>query len=83
MRAALRYRRAQALAVAVLAALVTMCLVLAPLYTRALEQAMVHDAPRSGPKPAARRAKIGATPAIGLRSASRTIAFRLEARSSR
>ena len=41
MRAALRYRRAQALAVAVLAALVTMCLVLAPLYTRALEQAMV------------------------------------------
>ena len=36
MRAALRYRRAQALAVAVLAALVTMCLVLAPLYTLSL-----------------------------------------------
>ena len=49
MRAALRYRRAQALAVAVLAALVTMCLVLAPLYTRALEQAMVGMTLREAP----------------------------------
>ncbi|HET7477563.1 MAG TPA: FtsX-like permease family protein [Dermatophilaceae bacterium] len=39
--AALRYRRAQALVVVVLSALVSACLVLAPLYTRALEQAMV------------------------------------------
>src|SRR3954465_2949835 len=38
---ALRYRRAQTLVVVVLAALVTTCLVLAPLYTRALEQAMI------------------------------------------
>jgi putative ABC transport system permease protein len=41
MLAALRYRRAQALVVVVLSALVTTCLVLAPLYTRALEQAVV------------------------------------------
>ncbi len=41
MLAALRYRRAQTLVVVVLSALVTTCLVLAPLYTRALEQAMV------------------------------------------
>jgi hypothetical protein len=41
MLAALRYRRAQALVVVVLSALVTTCLVLAPLYTRALDQAMV------------------------------------------
>lgn len=39
MLAALRYRRAQALVLLVLSALVTTCLVLAPLYTRALEQA--------------------------------------------
>lgn len=49
MRAALRYRRAQALVVAVLSALVTMCLVIAPLYTRALEQAMVGTALREAP----------------------------------
>ena len=41
MLAALRYRRAQTVVVVVLSALVTTCLVLAPLYTRALEQAMV------------------------------------------
>ncbi|MEP6631771.1 MAG: ABC transporter permease [Lapillicoccus sp.] len=41
MRAALRQRRAQTLVVLVLSALVTTCLVFAPLYTRALEQAMV------------------------------------------
>ncbi|MEP6648782.1 MAG: ABC transporter permease [Lapillicoccus sp.] len=41
MLALLRYRRAQALVVVVLSALVTTCLVVAPLYTRALEQAMV------------------------------------------
>ena len=41
MLAALRYRRAQTIVVVVLAALVTTCLVLAPLYTRALEQAMI------------------------------------------
>jgi putative ABC transport system permease protein len=41
MLAALRYRRAQAVVVVVLSALVTTCLVLAPLYSRALEQAMV------------------------------------------
>ena len=41
MLAALRYRRAQTIVVVVLSALVTTCLVLAPLYTRALEQAMV------------------------------------------
>ena len=49
MLAALRYRRAQTVVVVVLSALVTTCLVLAPLYTRALEQAMVRtmlsDAP--------------------------------------
>lgn len=38
---ALRYRRAQALVIVVLSALVTTCLVLAPLYTRALEQSTV------------------------------------------
>jgi hypothetical protein len=41
MLAALRFRRAQTVVVVVLAALVTACLVLAPLYTRALEQATV------------------------------------------
>ncbi len=41
MRAALRYRRAQGLVIVVLSALVTLCLVLAPLYTRALDQALV------------------------------------------
>jgi hypothetical protein len=41
MVAALRYRWAQAVVVIVLSALVTTCLVIAPLYTRALEQAMV------------------------------------------
>ena len=41
MLAALRYRRAQTVVVVVLSALVTTCLVLAPLYSRALEQAMV------------------------------------------
>ena len=38
---ALRYRRAQAAVLIVLSALVTTCLVFAPLYTRALEQATV------------------------------------------
>ena len=41
MLGALRYRRAQAVVVVVLSALVTACLVLAPLYTRALEQSSV------------------------------------------
>ena len=41
MLGALRYRRAQAVVVVVLSALVTACLVLAPLYTRALEQSTV------------------------------------------
>ena len=41
MRAALRYRRVQGLVIVVLSALVTLCLVLAPLYTRALDQALV------------------------------------------
>lgn len=41
MLAALRQRRGQTLVVLVLSALVTTCLVLAPLYTRALEQALV------------------------------------------
>ena len=60
MLAALRYRRAQTLVVVVLAALVT-TVVLAPLYTRALEQAMIrtmlHEAtagrPASGSGPRA------------------------------
>lgn len=38
---AIRYRRAQALVVAALAALITACAVFAPLYDRALQQAMV------------------------------------------
>ena len=41
MLAALRYRRAQSFVLVVLSALVTTCLVIAPLYTRALEQATV------------------------------------------
>ena len=41
MLAALRYRRAQTVFVVVLSALVTTCLILAPLYTRALEQANI------------------------------------------
>ncbi len=41
MLGALRYRRGQALVVLVLSALVTACAVFAPLYTRALEQAVV------------------------------------------
>ncbi|MEP6798254.1 MAG: FtsX-like permease family protein, partial [Lapillicoccus sp.] len=48
MLAALRYRWASSLVVMVLAALVSTCLVLAPLYTRALEQAttrtLLHEA---------------------------------------
>ncbi len=48
MLAALRYRLAHGLVVVVLSALVSTCLVLAPLYTRALEQAttrtLLHDA---------------------------------------
>ncbi len=49
MRAALRQRRAQSLVVLVLSALVTTCLVLAPLYTRSLEQAMVRTMLRDAP----------------------------------
>lgn len=41
MLAAVRYRRAQALVLSVLSTLVITCLTLAPLYTRALEQASV------------------------------------------
>jgi putative ABC transport system permease protein len=47
--AALRWRRSQALVVGLLAALVTACLVLAPLYTRALEQAAVRTSLRAAP----------------------------------
>ena len=43
MRAALRYRRAQGLVIVLLSALVSTCLVLAPLYTRALDQALVRS----------------------------------------
>jgi hypothetical protein len=49
MLAALRFRRAQTVVVVVLAALVTACLVLAPLYTRALEQATVRTLLRDAP----------------------------------
>jgi hypothetical protein len=49
MLAALRFRRAQTVVVVVLAALVTACLVLAPLYTRALEQATVRTILRESP----------------------------------
>jgi hypothetical protein len=49
MLAALRYRRAQTVVVVVLSALVTTCLVLAPLYTRALEQAMIRTMLRDAP----------------------------------
>lgn len=53
MLAALRYRRAQALVVAVLSALVTTGLVAAPLHTRAVEQATVRTTttPRTASTP--------------------------------
>ena len=44
MWAAMRYRRAQGLVIAGLAALITVCLCFAPLYERALDQALVRRA---------------------------------------
>ena len=43
MWAAIRYRRAQALALLLLSALITACAVFAPLYERALEQSLLRD----------------------------------------
>lgn len=44
MWAAIRYRRAQALVLVLLSALITSCAVLAPLYSRALEQGLLRNA---------------------------------------
>lgn len=44
MRAALRYRRGQAVALALLAALVATCATFAPTYGRAVDEAVVHEA---------------------------------------
>ena len=44
MWAAIRYRRAQAAALMLLAALIATCAALAPLYTRALEQGLLRNA---------------------------------------
>jgi hypothetical protein len=41
--AAIRYRRAQALALLLLSALITACAVFAPLYERNLEQSLLRD----------------------------------------
>ena len=43
MWAAIRYRRAQAVALMLLSALLTACAVFAPLYERALEQSLLRD----------------------------------------
>ena len=43
MWAAIKYRRAQAAALALLSALLTACAVFAPLYERALEQSLLRD----------------------------------------
>ena len=43
MWAAIRYRRAQALALLLLSALITACAVFAPLYERNLEQSLLRD----------------------------------------
>ena len=43
MWAAIRYRRAQALTLLLLSALITACAVFAPLYERALEQSLLRD----------------------------------------
>lgn len=44
MWAAIRYRKVQALVLVILSALITSCAVLAPLYSRALEQALLRNA---------------------------------------
>ncbi len=63
MRAALRYRGGQAVALALLAALVTACATLAPLFTRSVEQALLRaEVMRADPAATALQVAVNRTP---------------------